>query len=128
MASMPGERVSSRLRAVLATLWRPLLHGLTDRRLRLFVAAFVIGQVCDTVTTQAALSSGRFAEANPIFAPALVTHPGLATVLKLGLALLVLTAALTKLAEPRRRLVLFALAFISLEAPASNALHILGVL
>jgi uncharacterized protein DUF5658 len=128
MARTPAGHAVARLRAVLSTLWHPLLHGLTDRRLRLFMAAFVIGQVCDTVTTQAALSSGRFAEANPIFAPALVTHPGLAAVLKLGLALLVLSAALAKLAEPRRRLVLFALAFISLEAPASNALHMLGVL
>jgi len=114
-------------RQVLAT-WYQVVASLADRRMRLFTTAFVVGQVCDALTTQAALASGRFAEANPIFAPALASHPWLALVLKLGLAATVLVAALTKVAEPRRRVVLLALAFISLEAPTTNALHLLGAL
>jgi hypothetical protein len=110
------------------TALRSLAAGLTDRRLRLFAVAFVVGQVCDSVTTHAALASGRFSEANPLFAPALMAHPGLAMVLKLMLAFSVLLLALTKLGGTRRQMVLLVLAFISLEAPTSNALHILGVL
>jgi hypothetical protein len=101
---------------------------LADRRLRLLSIAFITGQLCDTLTTHVALASGRFAEANPIFAPAIETHQGLAVVIKLGLALGVLVTAVTKLADPRRRTVLLVLAFISLEAPTTNALRMLGVL
>lgn len=117
-----------RLQAWLVMTIERVMRALGDRRLRLLSTAFIVGQVCDAVTTQVALASGRFAEANPFFAPALGTHPLLAIVLKLGLALTVLVAAITKVAEPRRRMVLLVLAFISLEAPTSNALHILGVI
>jgi len=116
------------VRSLVAATWCQVVASLADRRMRLCTTAFVAGQVCDALTTRAALASGRFSEANPIFAPALAAHPGLAIVLKLGLALTVLVAALTKVAEPRRRIVLLVLAFISLEAPTSNALHLLGVL
>ena len=128
MARAELRRLPGQLRCGLAVALHQVVVALVDRRLRVFAAAFVVGQVCDTVTTHAALSSGRFAEANPFFGPALVTHPGLATVLKLLLAAVVLTAAMVKLAEPRRRMVLMVLAVISLEAPTSNALHMLGVL
>lgn len=116
-------------RGRLQTLWSQLLVAMGHRRLRLLAVAFVTGQICDTATTHVALASGRFAEANPFFAPALdAHHQALAMGLKLGLALLVLGLALTKLADPRRQAVLLVLAFISLEAPAANGLRILGVL
>jgi len=106
-----------------------LFFALQHRRVRLLAVAFVTGQVCDTLTTHVALASGRFAEANPFFAPALATdHQALAMGLKLGLSLAVLVAALTRLADPRRQVVMLVLAFISLEAPAANGLRILGLL
>ena len=106
-----------------------LVGALSRRRLRLPAAAFVTGQIGDALTTRTALASGNFAEANPLFAPALATHHlALAMGVKLGLALLVLLVALTRLADPRRQVVLLVLAFISLEAPATNGLRLLGVL
>jgi hypothetical protein len=125
---MGDAAVLDRVRLRAAATWAQLVASLADRRMRLFTTAFAVGQLCDALTTRAALASGRFSEANPLFAPALATHPGLAIVLKLALALAVLVAALTKVAEPRRRMVLLVLAFISLEAPTTNALHLLGVL
>lgn len=117
--------VADRLQAAFLQICTALSH----RRLRLLAVAFLTGQVCDTLTTHVALASGRFAEANPFFAPALSTdHQGLAMGLKLGLALAVLVAALTRLAGPRRQGVLLVLAFISLEAPATNGLRMLGLL
>jgi hypothetical protein len=102
--------------------------ALRSRWSRAFSAAFLVGQVCDVITTHAALASGRFQEGNPLFAPALESNQALALLVKLSLAGLVLLAALTKLTGTRRTTVLAVLAFISLEAPATNALRMLGVL
>lgn len=102
--------------------------GLRSRVSRVLSAAFLIGQVCDVFTTHVALASGRFQEANPVFAPALASNEIVALLVKLTLAGLVLLAALTKLTGTRRTAVLAVLVFISLEAPATNALRLVGVL
>ncbi len=124
-----GKGVAARLRPLGFGLLGEFVLALRERSVRLVSVAFFTGQVCDTLTTHVALASGRFAEANPFFAPALsADHQGLAMALKLLLSLTVLVLAVTRLAEPRRRAVLLVLAFISLEAPATNGLRILGVL
>lgn len=125
MGSAFARAAAARLRGTLVRL----SLALGQRRVRLLAVAFLTGQVCDTLTTHVALASGRFSEANPFFAPALATnHQGLAMGLKLGLALAVLVAAMTRLADPRRQAVLLVLAFISLEAPAANGLRMLGLI
>jgi hypothetical protein len=103
-------------------------RGLRSPWNRVLSVAFLVGQVCDVFTTHVALASGRFQEANPVFAPALASNQGVALLVKFCLACLVLLAALTKLTGPRRMVVLGVLAFISLEAPVTNALRIAGVL
>lgn len=129
MGRVLGHVIAVRLRALLGSVVVPVVIAAGHRRVRLLSVAFLTGQVCDALTTHVALASGRFAEANPIFAPALGTHHQLlAMALKLGLALAVLVAAMTKLADPRRQVVLLVLAFISLEAPMANGLRLLGVL
>jgi hypothetical protein len=79
-------------------------------------------------TTHVALASGRFQEANPVFAPALESNQAVALLVKLSLAGLVLLAALTKLTGTRRMAVLGVLTFISIEAPLTNGLRLAGVL
>jgi hypothetical protein len=111
--------------------WRvfaSLRRALSSRWTRVLSVAYLIGQLFDALTTHVALASGRFEEANPVFAPALSSNQTLALSMKLFLAALVLLAALTKLTGPRRTVVLAVLVFISLEAPATNALRILGVI
>ena len=116
-------------RVLAGAMLAPFLAAVAERRIRLLSVAFFTGQVCDALTTHVALASGRFAEANPFFAPALeANHQALAMALKLGLSATVLLLAMTRLADPRRGVVLLVLAFISLEAPATNGLRILGVL
>jgi hypothetical protein len=90
--------------------------------------AFLVGQVCDVFTTHVALASGRFQEANPVFAPALASNQSLTLLVKFLIACVVLLLALTKLTGSRRMVVLGVLAFISLEAPMTNGLRIVGVL
>ncbi|HXA29797.1 MAG TPA: DUF5658 family protein [Candidatus Angelobacter sp.] len=102
--------------------------GLLSPWSRLLSLVFLVGQVCDVFTTHVALASGRFEEANPLFAPALASNQAVALLVKLTVAGLVLLAALTKLTGTRRMVVLAVLAFISVEAPAANALRIAGVL
>jgi hypothetical protein len=109
-------------------LVRAVRRGLRSPWNRVLAVVFMVGQVCDVLTTHAALASGRFQEANPFFAPALESNQALALLVKLSLAGLVLLAALTKLTGTRRVAVLAVLAFISVEAPATNALRMLGVL
>lgn len=120
-----GERG---LRAALHRVAAAARLGLSRRWARPLSIAFLLGQACDVLTTHVALASGRFQEANPLFAPALASNEVVALLVKLSLAGLVLLAALTKLTGARRTAVLSALVFISLEAPATNALRILGVL
>jgi hypothetical protein len=104
------------------------LGSLADPIVRILAVGFIAGQLLDAVTTHVALSSGRFAEANPLFAGPLTTHPALAFVAKLLLGMSVLTAALTVVAPSRRRVILGVLAIISLQAPLLNALRMAGVL
>jgi hypothetical protein len=129
MGSALGRAAAVRLDALFGGLVAQVAVAAGLRRVRLLSVAFITGQVCDTLTTHVALASGRFAEANPFFAPALESHHQLLAMgLKLGLSLAVLVAATTRLADPRRQIVLLVLASISLEAPAANGLRILGVL
>lgn len=104
------------------------LGSLADPLVRILAVAFMTGQLLDAVTTHVALSSGRFSEANPLFAGPLTTHPALAFLVKLLLGVGVLTAALTVIGPRRRRVILAVLAIISLQAPLMNALHLAGVL
>lgn len=102
--------------------------SLADPMVRILAVAFLVGQLLDAVTTHVALTSGRFAEANPFFAGALSTHPLLAFAVKLALGAAVLVAALRLVSPRRRRVVLGLLAIISLQAPLTNSLHIAGIL
>jgi Domain of unknown function (DUF5658) len=104
------------------------LGSLADPVVRILAVAFMTGQLLDAVTTHVALDSGRFAEANPIFAGPLTTHPALAFLVKLLLGMSVLTAALTAIGPRRRRVILGVLAIISLQAPLMNALRMAGIL
>jgi hypothetical protein len=104
------------------------LGSLADPVVRILAVTFMTGQLLDAVTTHVALSSGRFSEANPIFAGPLTTHPALAFLVKLLLGMSVLTAALTVIGPRRRRVILGVLAIISLQAPLMNALRMAGVL
>lgn len=130
VSATPGQRVqpSRGVRASLLRLAARLRRALRSRWTRGLSAAFLVGQMCDVLTTHVALASGRFQEANPVFAPALETNEAGALLIKLTLAGLVLLAALTKLTGRRRTVVLAVLVFISLEAPATNALRMAGVL
>ena len=101
---------------------------LADPLVRVLAVAFMVGQLLDAVTTHVALSSGNFAEANPIFAGPLTAHPALAFAAKLVLGGAVLTAALTLVGPRRRRVILAVLAIISVQAPLTNALRMAGVL
>jgi hypothetical protein len=109
-------------------LWLPVSAALEDRWVRLLSLVFLVGQLCDAITTHVALASGNFQEANPVFSGIILSHQRLALLVKMSLAVAVLLAALTKLSEPRRRVVMVVLAVISLEAPLTNALRMLGVL
>lgn len=104
------------------------LGTLADPMVRILAVAFMVGQLLDALTTRLALSSGRFAEANPLFAGPLNANPGIAFAVKLLLGLAVLTAALTVVGPRRRRPILAVLAAISLQAPLLNALRMGGVL
>lgn len=104
------------------------LGSLADPVVRIIAVAFMVGQLLDAVTTHVALSSGNFAEANPLFAGPLTAHPALAFAAKLMLGGAVLTAALTLVGPRRRRVILAVLAIISLQAPLTNALRMAGVL
>ena len=107
---------------------RDRVATLADPVVRLLAAAFVAGQILDAVTTELALGSGHFAEANPFFAGPLSSHPVIAIAAKLLLGLGVLGAALRFIGASRRRMVLTVLAVISLQAPLMNALRMAGVL
>jgi Domain of unknown function (DUF5658) len=109
-------------------LWPAVAAALDDRWVRLLSLAFLVGQLCDAITTHVALSSGNFQEANPVFSAVIQSHQRLALLVKMTLAIGVLLAALTKLSEPRRRVVMVVLVVISLEAPLTNSLRLLGVL
>jgi hypothetical protein len=102
--------------------------ALADRWMRVLSIAFVVGQLFDALTTHVALASGRFQEANPLFAGALQSSEVPALLFKVSLAMVVLVLALTKLSNPRRTVVMAVLALISLEAPATNALRMFGVM
>ena len=119
------ERAAPLMRVAAAT---SRLGSLADPVVRILAVAFMTGQLLDAVTTHVALDSGRFSEANPIFAGPLTTHPALAFVVKLLLGMSVLTAALTVIGPRRRRIILGVLAIISLQAPLMNALRMAGVL
>jgi hypothetical protein len=125
-----GRRVEAprSRRGVLARLGVSLRSALSSRWTRVLSLTFLVGQVCDVFTTHVALASGRFQEANPVFAPALESNQAVALLVKLSLAGLVLLAALTKLTGTRRMAVLGVLTFISIEAPLTNALRLAGVL
>ena len=118
-----GQRAAARQGLLLR-----LRLALRPPMVRILSVAFLVGQVCDVLTTHVALASGRFQEANPVFAPALSSNEALALLVKLTLAGLVLVAALTKVRGTRRTVVLGVLAFIALEAPTGNALRMLGVM
>lgn len=109
-------------------LWLAVSAALEDRWVRLLSLAFLVGQLCDAITTHVALSSGNFQEANPLFSTLILSHQRLALLVKMSLAVGVLVAALTKLSEPRRKVVMVVLVVISLEAPLTNTLRMLGVL
>jgi hypothetical protein len=102
--------------------------SLADPVVRILAVAFMVGQLLDAVTTHVALSSGRFAEANPIFAGPLTAHPALAFAVKLMLGITVLAATLRLVSPGRRRVILGVLAIISIQAPLTNALRMAGVL
>jgi len=119
------ERAASWTRVAVAA---SRLGSLADPVVRILAVTFMTGQLLDAVTTHVALSSGRFSEANPIFAGPLTTHPALAFLVKLLLGVSVLTAALTVIGPRRRRVILGVLAIISLQAPLMNALRMAGVL
>ena len=102
--------------------------SLADPVVRILAVAFMVGQLLDAVTTHVALSSGRFAEANPFFAGPLMAHPIVAFAAKLMLGTTVLVAALRLVSPGRRRVILGVLAIISLQAPLTNALRMAGVL
>ena len=119
------QRTATSLRVVVAA---GRLGSLADPLVRILAVAFMTGQLLDAVTTHVALSSGRFAEANPLFAGPLTTHPALAFGVKLLFGLTVLLAALTLVGPRRRRVVLGLLAIISVQAPLLNALRMAGVL
>ena len=119
------QRTATSLRVVVAA---GRLGSLADPLVRLLAVAFMTGQLLDAVTTHVALSSGRFAEANPLFAGPLTTHPALAFLAKLALGTTVLLAALTVIGPRRRRPILAVLAIISLQAPLLNALRMAGIL
>jgi Domain of unknown function (DUF5658) len=104
------------------------LGALSDPLVRILTAAYVSGQLFDAVTTRVALGSGSFAEANPLFAGPLSSHPALAFAAKLLLAVAVLITALTLVSPRRRRVVLAVLALISVQAPLMNALRMAGIL
>jgi len=116
------------IRGALARLALAIRAALTSPAGRWLSLAFLCGQLLDVYTTHVALASGRFQEANPVFAPALASNEVLALLVKLALAGLVLLAALTKLSGTRRTVVLGVLAFISLEAPITNGLRMAGLL
>ncbi len=130
ISARPGKRVDNPrgLRAAGLRVAAAVRVALRSRWTRWLSITFLVGQLCDVLTTHVALASGRFEEANPVFAPALASNELLALLVKLSLAGLVLLAALTKLTGTRRTVVLAVLVFISLEAPATNALRILGML
>jgi Domain of unknown function (DUF5658) len=119
------ERTASSLRVAIAA---SRLGSLADPVVRILAVAFMTGQLLDAVTTHVALDSGRFSEANPIFAGPLTAHPALAFLVKLLLGMSVLTAALTVIGPRRRRVILGVLAIISLQAPLMNALRMAGAL
>jgi hypothetical protein len=119
------ERTALTMRVAGAT---SRLATLADPMVRVLAVAFMVGQLLDAVTTHVALSSGRFAEANPIFAGPLTGHPALAFAAKLVLGIGVLAASLTLIGPRRRRVVLTVLVVISLQAPIVNALRMAGVL
>jgi len=123
-----GARSAGRGTAARHSLWSRLRIALRTPLVRILSIAFLVGQACDVLTTHVALASGRFEEANPVFAPALSSNEALALAVKLSLAGVVLLAALTKLTGSRRIVVMCVLAFIALEAPATNALRMLGVM
>lgn len=114
----PPRPLAARLRLV----------ALADPVVRLLAAAFVAGQILDAITTELALGSGHFAEANPFFAGPLSAHPVIALAAKLLLGLCVLGGALRFIGASRRRVVLAVLTLISLQAPLMNALRMAGVL
>ncbi len=102
--------------------------SLADPMVRILAVAFMVGQLLDAVTTHVALSSGRFAEANPLFAAPLAAHPVVAFAVKLMLGVSVLAAALRLVSPRRRRVILGLLAIISLQAPLTNSLRMAGIL
>jgi len=130
VSARPGRQVVPQrgLRGALSRLVAAVRTGLAARWALPLSVAFLVGQLCDVFTTHVALASGRFQEANPVFAPALASNEVVALLVKLSLAGLVLLAALTKLTGARRTAVLAVLVFISLEAPLTNGLRLLGVL
>jgi Domain of unknown function (DUF5658) len=123
-----GARPVAQRSAARLGLWTRLRLACRAPIVRILSLMFLVGQACDVLTTHVALASGRFDEANPLFAPALASNEALALLVKLAIAGLVLLAALTKLTGTRRVVVLGVLAFIALEAPATNALRILGLM
>jgi hypothetical protein len=131
ISATPAGNRASAPRGVRGALLRAVASVRTALRTpwtRVLSVAFLVGQLCDVLTTHVALASGRFQEANHVFAPALESNQAVALLVKLSLAGLVLLAALTKLTGMRRTTVLAVLAFIAVEAPATNALRMLGVL
>lgn len=128
VSARPGRQVVPERPGAISRLVAAVRAGLASRWALPLSVAFLAGQICDVFTTHVALASGRFQEANPVFAPALASNEVVALLVKLSLAGLVLLAALTKLTGARRTAVLAVLVFISLEAPLTNGLRLLGVL
>lgn len=98
-----------------------------DEVVRFMATVFLVCQVLDAVTTEVALRSGRFIEANPVFAPVIGRHLDGAVLVKMVVALGVLVITVAGLGADRRRLALAVLAGISLQAPLVNAAHMVGL-
>lgn len=104
-----------------------LRHLFAYRDTRALVIIFLATQLLDAGTTAYALSTGRFAEANPFIGGLVTTQPVLAYMFKVAIAFLVLAALLLmRLRWRMRRMVLVLFAATSLVAPVANILRLTG--
>ena len=104
-----------------------LRHLFSYRDTRALVVIFLTTQMLDAGTTAFALSTGRFAEANPFIGGLVTSQPVLAYMFKVGIAFAVLTVLLLmRLRWRMRRMVLILFAATSLVAPIANLLRLTG--
>jgi len=93
---------------------------------RLLLAAVLVAQVADVVTTQIALARGGFVEENGLLRSVVYGGPVGTLALKLGAVLAVLTGAMLRL-PPRRTRVAVGLALaLSLIGPLANLAALVG--